>query len=547
MTDVARLIAIYDFEFFPYALGDVLTWNIRTAMRCEELGRAAVDVYICVDERYPASIYQRGLINTDNYELFFGELHEAFGTNPKLHNLHIFRNREQLIEHLEEVVGKDEHNLEALTDYLGILKKHVADDVLTRVFTKIKAKIRSNRITQKLYKRLVPDSLKSAVRNNYTEEGVLNQYFIKYIYSHERINEFFEKYGHVPCLGPARGCTPDVDELIARQFQGKKIVPFHLRQRRLDVGYGGDHTYERDSNFLEWYQFLKEAAILYPHVQFVTLGRLQEKPLDILRLPNVTSLRLYGMGLGHELTLMLKSDLFIGTSSGFAALANFSKLPYFITRMNPGSCHAYAIPEGAEQLPFAAANQKLVYAPETAELLMSLLVSGLSLEKNNQQMNTAPVLPAEVIDLQHWLSLHTAPHHTARTTSRFYCDDLYTDHETSYLLAPVLEKARLAYTSGDIAETKRILNKMQKTFPALCQRLISYSILDGCLAIAENDEERFLNILQQLEDMPLSDVMKPMFQVFKEKPNMTSQSDYNEWLDLFRTQMMQLNFTGCSR
>ena len=89
------------------------------------------------------------------------------------------------------------------------------------------------------------------------------------------------------------------------------------------------------------------------------MGRvLQEKPLEMLRLPNVTSLRVYGMGLGHELTLMLRSNLFIGSSSGFAAYANFTAIPYFITRMNPGSCQAYAIPDGSNYLPFAKKNQQ---------------------------------------------------------------------------------------------------------------------------------------------------------------------------------------------
>ena len=60
-------------------------------------------------------------------------------------------------------------------------------------------------------------------------------------------------------------------------------------------------------------------------MQFVVVGRLQEKPLELLRLPNVISLRTLGLGLGHELTLMLRCDLFIGTSSGFAAMANFSR------------------------------------------------------------------------------------------------------------------------------------------------------------------------------------------------------------------------------
>lgn len=51
MTSNKNITAIYDFELFPFALGDVLTWNVRTAMRCKELGRKKVDIYLCADER----------------------------------------------------------------------------------------------------------------------------------------------------------------------------------------------------------------------------------------------------------------------------------------------------------------------------------------------------------------------------------------------------------------------------------------------------------------------------------------------------------------
>lgn len=63
------IAAIYDFEFFPFALGDVMTWNVRTAMRCKELGREHVDIYNCA-ERYPAGVHQRGILNARNFNLF---------------------------------------------------------------------------------------------------------------------------------------------------------------------------------------------------------------------------------------------------------------------------------------------------------------------------------------------------------------------------------------------------------------------------------------------------------------------------------------------
>lgn len=496
------IAAIYDFELFPYALGDVLTWNVRTAMRCEELGRERVDIYICADERYPAGIYQRGLVNPHNFELFFSELYGAFGTHPKLGNIHIFRQREALLAKLEELVTQDEINAEAVGDYLNVLEYRVSESVLNKARRVLSKALRGNRYVRGAFNRCLPASVKAAVRETcLPNEEALNHYFIKYIHSHESINEFAAQRGGIPFLHPALGCVPDIEEIMARRFAGKKIVPFHLRLRRLDAGYGGEHSYARDSDFLEWYDFLKEAGRRYPEVEFVALGRLQEKPIELLDLPNVTSLRIFGMGLGHELTLMLRGDLFIGTSSGFAALANFSSLPYFITRMNPGSCHAYAIPEGAERLPFAQENQKLIYAQETSEMLMGLLESGLGLTAGENRQRGAEIggAESEVIDIQGWLNERTQPSNPAATTSRFFVDERYREKETAYLLMPSLERARQALLNNACAEADTILKRLEQNFPDICARLPQYLLLKELICAESKDPASIRACLETLD------------------------------------------------
>jgi hypothetical protein len=383
-----RLIAIYDFEVFPYALGDVLTWNIRTAIKCKQLNKKAVDVYVCIDKEHPAGIYQKGLIDTDNCELFFSELYAAFATNPMLGNLFFYRKRSELIENLVEISVQDISNKEALNDYLNVIgyAENISSD--KNYSLKIFNYFRKFKSLKNLYSKYMSDDAKRIAMNIIgSDEKKLNDYFIKYIHSHRAINEYAKTTGTIPFLCSGPGCEPDIEELIGKEFSGKKIVPFHLRLRRLDGGYGGEQSYERDSNFLEWYDFLVEAKRKHPDVIFIALGRLQEKPLAILKLPNVISLRNYGMGIGHELSLMLKSDLFIGTSSGFAAFANFSPIKYYITRMNPGSCHAYDIPEGVDTLPFGLPGQKLIYEKETTELLINLLEEGLE-RKCNQNFSS---------------------------------------------------------------------------------------------------------------------------------------------------------------
>jgi hypothetical protein len=442
--------AVYDFELLPYALGDVLTWNIQTAIRCEDLGREKVDVFICMDERYPSSIYQRGLVTAGNCGLFFNELFGAFGTHPRLGSLLLYRRREEMLERLNEVSKGDVANAAALADYERALAGR--DD-----------------------------------------SAVLNEYFTKYIYFHEQINGFAEKHGRIPLLRPSLGCEADVAGLVTKRLADKRIVPIHIRLRRLDTGYGGEHTYFRDSDFLEWYEFLREAGKKYPDVQFVVLGRLQEKPLELLRMSNVMSLRTLGLGLGHELTLMLRSDLFIGTSSGFAAMANFSEVPYFITKMSQESCNAYRIENGAKRLPFATDRQILVYEPETRALLMRLLKRGLA-EAPRRSGGPAPsVNPA--IDVSSWEWERTQWLHPGATTGRFFLDETYRDKETAFLLWPRLQEARAAWRNGRKRRAWFILRRIETNFPRMCANFPEFLRLRGMLA-AEKTE---WNILRACE------------------------------------------------
>ncbi len=509
MTAQHNLVAIYDFELFPFALGDVLTWNIRTAMRCEELGRARVDLYICANEGCLGSVHQRGVVNAQNFDLLFNELYSAFGTNPRLGNIHIFRRREELIARVQEIVSQDEVNAEAVRDYLGVLNYRVVDSAPNRLRGKIFRRMHGSQMVRRVVNRYVPSVVKKAARDVIVSKAflpdydIINHYFTKYVVSHESINAFAARRGGIPLLRPAFGCEPDIEELIARRFLGKKIVPFHLRLRRLDTGYGGEHSYVRDSNFLEWYDFLSEASRRYPEVEFIALGRLQEKPLELLRLPNVTSLRIFGMGLGHELTLMLKSDLFIGTSSGFAAMANFSSVPYFITHMNPGSCHVYAIPEGADRLPFAREGQKLVYEPETSELLMRLLEEGLKLVGHDRSYrgeasNGSTPEPGN-LDIAGWLNARLQVRSSAATTSRFFADDKYRREETAYLLLLNLEQARQALLCGEREKATGILQRMMRNFPDLCGQLTAYRKVNGVLENAELDFETLQARLKEID------------------------------------------------
>jgi hypothetical protein len=419
-------VAIYDFELLPYALGDVLTWNIQTALRCEDMGLQKVDMFICMDPRHPASIYQRNLVVSENCSLFLNELFGAFGTHPTLGNIHLFGSRDEMLVALKEAASKDSIVAGSLSDYEKVL----------------------------------------ASRDN---EAALNEYFIKYVYSHETINAFARKHGHIPLLAASRGCEPDVTSLINQRFAGKRIVVIHPRLRRLDYGYGGEHTYQRDSDIVEWHEFVRLAGNKHPDVQFVLVGRLQEKPLELLRLPNVVSLRMLGMGIGHELTLMLQADLFLGASSGFAAMANFSAIPYFITKMNREACKAYGIEEGSDRLPFAKPDQVLIYEPETSVLLMQLLEKQLQHAPRHSQLS---VQTRDVgLHPDAFSRTRSQGLHPNATTTRFFADDSSADQETAFLIWPKIEEALDSFRRGEPTVAAATATRLKGVFPRLGERL----------------------------------------------------------------------------
>jgi hypothetical protein len=433
--------AIYDFSLMPFALGDALTWNVHTAIRCEEAGRNRVDAYLCLDQRSAANVYQRDFVTLDNSALLFNELFGAFGTHPRLGNVFLYRDRASMI---------------------GQLRQYASEDAPLRT-------------TLDGYERTLADDGSEEVK----------RYFLENAYSHVAINAFFRKSGGIPLLGPSMGCEPDVAGLLERRLAGKRVVAFHMRLRRLDVGYGGDLTYSRDSDFVEWFEFLREAGRRYPDVQFVAMGRRQEKPLEMLQLPNVTCLRVWGLGLGHELTLLRRSDLFIGASSGFAAMAYFSETPYFITRMTKGACNAYDVDFGDQRLPFGNSRQFLVYEPETRDLLMRLLEQGLA-GTPPRPANRLSTLDTTV-DVKSWEWERSQWLYPGATSYRFFDDPDFADKETAHLLSSCMKRARADWRSGSVAKARATLERIQANFPRLSTKFPEFLELRRRVALATRD------------------------------------------------------------
>lgn len=305
------LVGVLDFAYAPYALGDAMTWQENVLVRAIDRGRKRVHQHLVTDPMRPSCWLQRH-INSSNYVDFIRNLFPAFLCNPLAVSVNVFRDRFPF-------------NLMLLTKWLK---------------------------GQPMW----PDPLDH-----------LN-HRLDYI-SHKQINAFFDRHGYLPRLCAPRGYEDSMKPFLARHGRDRFIVTVNMRQSRLSPNPADTW---RDSPLDEWYEFFWRVAQRYPNVVFVALGGFAEWERVLPLHENVIVLRLLGYGLAHELTLLHQSDLFMGTSSGFATAATFTTVPYIITNMEPRFSRFNGVPVGTPRYPFGLDNQRVSWEAETADLLMDL-------------------------------------------------------------------------------------------------------------------------------------------------------------------------------
>lgn len=259
------------------------------------------------------------------------ELQPAFFTNPNFENIKIY------------------HSRAVLQDFL---KKNLRENL------------------SPLLNSYVLEYLHTHERQN--DLGIINHFINQRVSSHKDINRAAAENGSIPHLQSPRSMKSD---LLASEKNNRKFNSFiavNFRLRAYDES-SGPALLSRDSDLQAWIEFLRQAAKKHPRLKFAILGKLEEKTEALFKLDNVFFPRLSGQSLGHELAWVEYSRLFMGSSSGFAAMANFTQVPYFITRMNDLAYANYNIPSGSEKLPFASKEQWLIDEDESPELLMELL------------------------------------------------------------------------------------------------------------------------------------------------------------------------------
>lgn len=305
----ASLIGFMDYSYLPIALGDTFTMMVKMAIEAHRKGATCIRLYLGVDGGH--FMRHQPNINEHTYRHHIANLMPAFLCCPVPMSLHVSRR------------SFDTNPIFFSTK----LKGHV---------------------TWPLYK----DHLKQDVD----------------YYSHFPINAFFKEYGFIPKLVPPTGYAERAKNFFDKFFKNKFLVTVNIRQRGFTEHFC---QLQRDSSLEEWYRFFDIAAKKYPNVVFLNMGAMSEWDRPLARKPNVVISRVAGMSLGEELALLLRSNLFMGTSSGFAAAATFSSVPYVITHFENIVADRLEISIG-DNYPFASNHQTLSWTRETTESLVEL-------------------------------------------------------------------------------------------------------------------------------------------------------------------------------
>jgi hypothetical protein len=309
-------IGIYDFSYAPYALGDAITWQMNLCVRAIDNGMENIVQYIVTDPSRPSCSLQP-YITKNNYIDYINNLFPVFLCCPNTSLIHLIKNKN------------------AFDLFL-----------LTKIF-----------------------------HSQSTWPSIMGHLMGKLDFSsHKTIDKFFQKYNYIPRLMAPRGYENSMNSFLEKRCENRFVVSVNIRQRRLYPNFHEEVSdiSRRDSPLVEWDNLFKIIKGKYPNVVFLVLGGYSTWERELYNYENVIIPRTMGFGLAHELTLLHKSDLFMGTSSGFSAMATFSRIPYIITNFDHAASRYVDLPVGTPRYPFGLDNQILSWEKESTELLLSL-------------------------------------------------------------------------------------------------------------------------------------------------------------------------------
>jgi len=318
-TDEDVFAAFIDFSASPYALGDILTWNVRVCVEALAAGKGVMDVVALTDPEMLGNASQ-GFINHNAYLRLFLDLAPAFYTNPMLRGFN----------HLRDRAGFERLMDQARQDQRAIFPGHAkyAEGLQSRI----------------------------AAYNGHTV-----------------INRFHRERGFVPRLVTPPGYRLWAESFLKSYSPDAFAVTVHVRRRETETHLFGA-ALARDGDFGDWEAFFDEAQRRHPETLFLILGKPSEWPKRLMRRANVVILKTLGLGMMEELAMIQASDLFMGLLSGPSTMAFFSDVPYalFVQQGYAESTAEVADIEAfSPRLPFAAGEQTLYWHSPTPENLLA--------------------------------------------------------------------------------------------------------------------------------------------------------------------------------
>jgi hypothetical protein len=312
-VDASRdcVLGIMDFRYVPYALGDACTWLTKLQIVACENNISNIEIMLVTLPYRPSSPLQPH-ITQHNYTHVIDCLLPAFLCCDKIRSVRLF-----------------EHQRKAMH----------------RIFGAMLARMPS---WPSIWSHLNMD--------------------LDFI-SHKQINKFHARNGWIPKLSPPVQYLAEASKFKKIHCDGKRPFVVNIRQSALTRN---PAAVNRDSPADVWLRFFKLAEDRWPEAKFILVGGFSEWDRAFSRCSNLTVPRLYGLGLGHELALLLSGNPFIGTSSGFSAAATFSNTPYVITNVEHRAAKFFEVPIGIECYPFGNERQWLSWERETDGLLEAL-------------------------------------------------------------------------------------------------------------------------------------------------------------------------------
>jgi len=304
-------LGIYDFSYAPYALGDSQTFQEKVLVRAIETGYRAIRLCLVADPLRPGSSFQPH-ITAGNYATFLKRIYPSYLCTPMTEAVHVFRSRYAFNLFLLNAKARGVPTWPPLGDHF---ERHLD--------------------------------------------------FI----SHAEINAFHARHGHLPRLVAPRGYEDSMEPFLQSAGRDRYVVAVNIRLSRMSARPADVH---RDSPIEPWHRLFRHVAQRHPEVLFVFLGGFGEWDRAMLSHGNLVILRMLGYELPHELALLHKSDLFMGSSSGFAAAATFSETPYVIANMEHRFSAFNGVAVGTPRYPFGLPGQRISWEAETADGLISM-------------------------------------------------------------------------------------------------------------------------------------------------------------------------------